>query len=302
MRARKAVDYPIDVTGKGAVLLGAKVSCDGFHYGWPIRVQSHVHTDHMDAFDTSKGNQLILTSEETRELLISQYDADLPYRNNLVALGSGIPYEVDGTSITLAPTGHMLGSVQVLVETEGMRLGYSGDFQWPTERVFEVDALVLDSTAGSPRKTRKYSQGFAEERLLELVSERLKAGPIELLAFRGTLHRAMQVLAANIDCPLVGSDELECELEVYRQFGYAIDPLVASAPEDARCIRVFGRGDAVPVSPRGRPAPRPGRWPGQRPGPSGPGRRSASGRFGAGYSPCRRPPGSGPWPPRATGM
>ena len=243
--------YPIDVTGKGAVLLGREVSCDGFHYDYPIRIQSHVHSDHMDGFATSKGNQTIIASEETRALLIAQYDADLPYRNNLIALAADAPYEVEEATVTLAPTEHMLGAVQVLVESGATRLGYSGDFQWPMERVFEVDALVVDSTAGSPRKTRKYSQGFAEERLLELVTERLKVGPVEVQAFRGTLHRAMQVLAANIDCPLVGSDGLERELDVYRQFGYAIDPLTSTAPAGERCVRVFGTGDALPVQHHG---------------------------------------------------
>jgi Cft2 family RNA processing exonuclease len=201
----------------------------------------------MDAFDTSKGNQTILASEETRQLLISTYDADLPYRNNLIGLGSGVGYDFGETTVTLAPTGHMLGSVQVMVECEGMRLGYSGDFQWPIEDVFQVDALVVDSTAGSPRKTRSYSQGYAEERLLQLVCERLKVGPIEIQAFRGTLQRAMQVLCGNVDCPLVGSAELERELDVYRGFGYSIAPLAQSVPNGERCVRMFGTGDARPV-------------------------------------------------------
>src|SRR5258708_1255575 len=108
-RATVPMTYPIDVTGRGAVLLGSQVSWAGFHFGCPIRVQSHVHSDHMDAFETSKGNQRILTSEETRALLISEHNADLPYRNNLIAIGAGTPYDVEGVTVTLASTGHMLG-------------------------------------------------------------------------------------------------------------------------------------------------------------------------------------------------
>ena len=44
-----------DVTGRGAVLLGSDFSCDGFYWGRPARVQTHIHEDHMDGFDTSKG-------------------------------------------------------------------------------------------------------------------------------------------------------------------------------------------------------------------------------------------------------
>jgi putative mRNA 3-end processing factor len=234
-----------------AHLPSPEVSCDGFHYGWPIRVQSHLHLDHMDAFETSKGNQVILASRETRELLIAKYDADLPYRNNLIGLDADTAYETETATVSLTPSGHMLGASQALVEVGGMRLVYSGDVQWPIDKVFTVDALVVDCTSGSPRKTRKYSQGFAEERLLELVNASLRTGPVEIQAFRGTLQRAMQVIAGNIDCPLVGSLGLEQELEVYRRFGYAIDPLHMSPPEDARYVRFVGTGDAKPVEHKG---------------------------------------------------
>jgi putative mRNA 3-end processing factor len=46
--------YPIDVFPSGAVILGQRICCDGFHRDYEVRVQTHVHIDHMDRFETSK--------------------------------------------------------------------------------------------------------------------------------------------------------------------------------------------------------------------------------------------------------
>lgn len=242
---------PIDVTASGAVILGPTVSCDGFHYAHRIRVQTHVHTDHMLEFETSKGNQEIVLSVATRDLLIGEFNADLPYRENLLALDMPGSLEIDGATVSLVSSGHMLGAAQVCVETEDqMRLGYSGDFAWPLEDPIRVDALVVDSTYGSPASIRRYNQGEAEERLLELVISRLRRGPVHVYASRGTLHRALQVLAGNLTCPLLASERLRREVETFRRYGYAIDALTPECSEPIY-VRFYGRGDSKPVQPEG---------------------------------------------------
>ena len=78
------MNYPIDVVmPSGAVLLGPDVVCDGFVREALARVQTHVHFDHMNGFETSKGCQQVVTSEGTLGLLVAEYDADLPYRSNI---------------------------------------------------------------------------------------------------------------------------------------------------------------------------------------------------------------------------
>ena len=70
----------INVSASGAVILGDVVSCDGFFVDYPIRVQTHVHKDHMYGFIRSKGRQDIFMSQPTHELLIAEYNADLDIR------------------------------------------------------------------------------------------------------------------------------------------------------------------------------------------------------------------------------
>ena len=63
-------DFIVDVTNEGAILLGPDIVCDGFFFGPKARVQTHIHQDHMEDFDRSKGFQKILLSHETYQLLI----------------------------------------------------------------------------------------------------------------------------------------------------------------------------------------------------------------------------------------
>src|SRR5438094_974086 len=109
--------FPIDVIGSGGVLLGSDIVCDGFHRERRFRVQTHVHDDHMADFNTSKGFQYLLMSAETLTLLVAEFNADLPVRDNVIPLGYGVPRDIGGGQVTLFPSDHMLGAVQVCIET-----------------------------------------------------------------------------------------------------------------------------------------------------------------------------------------
>ncbi|HAM45055.1 MAG TPA: hypothetical protein DCM67_08565 [Propionibacteriaceae bacterium] len=245
----------IDVSASGAVRLGPSVVCDGFLRDACVRVQTHVHTDHMDSFDSSKGFQEVLMSEATHRLLVAERNADLPYRSNVRAVPHGVPQPADGCSVTMLPTGHMLGSVQVAVDAPQLpRLGYSGDFSWPLEVVNEVDALVLDATYGSPHDVREFTQEECEMRFLELVGGLLRSGPVHVMAHRGTLQRAIQLLNGNVDVPIVASRRTSREIQVYRQCGYAIGGVVEEESGEGRFVlrgnrfvRLYGTGDRLPV-------------------------------------------------------
>ncbi len=247
--------YPVDVSAAGAVLLGDQIACDGFHRDCLARIQTHVHDDHMDSFETSKGFQDVYMSEPTWQLLVVQFNADLDVRENLHVLRPDVTHTIGDAEVMVVPSGHMLGAIQVAVGVpNGMRLGYSGDFYWPLDEVIEVDALVVDSTYGNPESRREYSQGEAEEVLLELVTSKLKTGSVNIKAARGTLERALDVLSGNLTCPMLGSPRLCREVEVYRAFSHSIDPILSTgSPEgDAalageRHIKFYGKGDRLPV-------------------------------------------------------
>ena len=232
----------IDVSGSGAVTLDNVVTCDGFVHGYPIRVQTHVHVDHMDKFHTSKGHQHILVTQATRDLLIAEYNADIPDRINVEAIPLNQAISRENCQMRLLDNGHMLGSVQVEVTLpDGVRCGYSGDFAWPLEDVIEVEELVLDSTYGSPDSIRKFTQEEANNRLIELVVERIKSGPVMILAHRGTLQRAISCLDDAIKDPFIAGPRLFAELEVYQQHGYSLTKVLNTETQEARVARDEGR-------------------------------------------------------------
>ena len=70
-----------DVSPNGGVVLGGRVVCDGFFANATVRVQTHIHADHMTDFESSKGYHTILMSEPTKELLVVELDAELAYRS-----------------------------------------------------------------------------------------------------------------------------------------------------------------------------------------------------------------------------
>jgi putative mRNA 3-end processing factor len=189
----------------------------------------------MTEFDTSKGFQDLLMTEPTRDLLIAERNADLEYRENIKTLQFGQEAIFDGDRIKLISGGHILGSVQTSVELpDGIRVGYSGDFRWPLESVIEVDWLVVDSTYGAPDRIRQYTQKDVEERFVELVVKQLHVGSLRIKAHRGTLQRALELLAGCIDVPIVGTQAICKEAEVYRRWGYCLEPILQARSEEAK--------------------------------------------------------------------
>lgn len=191
-------------------------------------------------------------SPETRALLIAEHDADLEFRDNLIEVFSGTDYPLDdGSTLKLLSSGHMLGSSQVALQLpNGVRCGYSGDFAWPLGQVIQVDELVVDSTYGSPRSVRQYTQAEAEACLLEVVCERLRYGSVHIGAYRGTVERVLQVLAGSLGVPIVASQRLIREVSVYQQYGFAsaqLEPLDSPtgrlAIKERSYVRLYSKGD-----------------------------------------------------------
>ena len=242
----------VDVFDNGTVRLGENVVCDGFIYGFPYRVQTHIHDDHMIKFNTSKGYQDLLMSPETRLLLIAELNEDLEFRDNLISVNYKVEHNLaDGSVLTLLRSGHMLGSCQVALKLpDGTRCGYSGDFDWPLDDIIQVDHLVVDSTYGAPSKVRSYSQGDAEGRLLEIVCQQLRFGSVHINAHRGTIERVIHILGSNLSVPIVASPRLCKEIKVYQSHGFAVAKVINIETEEGKFaideqqyVRLYSKGD-----------------------------------------------------------
>ena len=228
-------DELVDVTQEGTILLGPDVICDGFYYGAKVRVQSHVHTDHMQDFSTSKGLQTILMSHATYDLIVLEKNAEIPNRITIKSIGNNTPYKIGKSEILILDSGHMLGAIQTQVTlSNGKRIGYSGDFNWPLTEIIKVDTLIVDCTGGSSKREYHYTQEDANLSLIELVVEKLRQGPIMLKAYRGTLQHALTILSSEINVDLICPPDIYKELEIYQKHSYNISNFYLADSKEGR--------------------------------------------------------------------
>jgi putative mRNA 3-end processing factor len=106
----------------------------GFHID-PTRpveraVITHAHSDHARA-----GHGAVLATQETLDLMRLRYGEN--FAGSTQALPYGESIALAGATITLHPAGHILGSAQVAVEVEGLRVVASGDYKNAADRTID---------------------------------------------------------------------------------------------------------------------------------------------------------------------
>jgi putative mRNA 3-end processing factor len=233
----------VDVTKNGAVILGPDVVCDGFLINRKYRIQSHIHSDHMDDFDTSKGIQTILLSPGTYELLKIIKNADINYRGNICTLKCGKKNHFGDSEVLLLSSGHMLGSVQSQVTLDnGLKLGYSGDFYWPIQNVIKADILVVDATYGNPESVRYYDQNEVHSQFVALLQKKFRSKSIKIRAHRGTLECALDILSSHdINIPIIADESTHSITSVHHLFGFNCPPIYSINSKEGKKIMNNGK-------------------------------------------------------------
>jgi putative mRNA 3-end processing factor len=125
----------------------------GFHID-PTRpvdkaVITHGHSDHARA-----GHGSVLATRETLDLMGLRYGDT--FAGTMQAARYGERLSIGGATVTFHPAGHVLGSAQVAVEHNGLRIVASGDYKDvadPTCTPFELvkcDVFITEATFGLP--------------------------------------------------------------------------------------------------------------------------------------------------------
>ena len=113
-------------------------------------VISHAHADHAIS-----GNTEVYCTEPTAAFMQLRYGKNAAKVFNLVAYHQ--PFIIKGVQITFISAGHMLGSAQVLMEYEGIRYLYTGDYKIQPDATCEpiewvkADVLITESTFADPQ-------------------------------------------------------------------------------------------------------------------------------------------------------
>ena len=227
------------IRADGCVQLGSDVTCDGFSPNSSIRIQSHVHTDHLKDFDRSKGHQrFIVCTRATQDLLCAEFNADLPgRRRQWTVMAADGHYRTVGdldAQIALFPSGHMIGSaISATKYPDGSHYAFTSDFAWPLQNLpFRPDVLVVDSTYGDPANVRNYSPRDVIRQFREVIQEQHNRGSVVVTGHRGRLQYALQLMADLISGPYLVSKHVADTLDEYmRHQGFHTDTHLLTSSE-----------------------------------------------------------------------
>ncbi|MBV8747236.1 MAG: ligase-associated DNA damage response exonuclease [Xanthobacteraceae bacterium] len=192
----------------------------GFHID-PVRpvdraIISHGHSDHA-----RPGHGAVLATQETLELMRLRYgDA---FAGNTQAIRYGEPITLDSVTVTLHPAGHVLGSAQIAVTANGLRMVASGDYKDapdPTCAPFELvhcDVFITEATFGLP----VFHHGDAAAEINKLLHSVALFPERAHLVGAYSLGKAQRVLAllraAGYDKPIYLHGALDSITQYYAQ-------------------------------------------------------------------------------------
>ncbi|MEJ1120843.1 ligase-associated DNA damage response exonuclease [Phyllobacterium sp. CCNWLW109] len=110
---------------------------------------THGHSDHARS-----GHRKVMATQQTLDIMALRYGADFAGETQAAELGQTTG--LNGVTISFHPAGHVLGSAQIAVEKDGMRIVASGDYKRasdPTCLGFEpitCDVFITEATFALP--------------------------------------------------------------------------------------------------------------------------------------------------------
>lgn len=196
------------------------------HQARSVAVVSHAHADHVQQHDHVFASVPTAAMMRLRGVTRSRYQT----------LRFGETVGLGQARLTLYPAGHILGSAQALVEWEGCRLLYSGDFKLRAGRSAEpvevpkADVVIMETTFGKPRYRFPQTEEVVEA-ILGFCRESLAEGTAPVL-FCYSLGKGQEVLACleGAEFPIYLHSAHWDMAALYRDFGVKLPPFQKYQP------------------------------------------------------------------------
>lgn len=188
-------------------------------------VISHGHADHARA-----GHVHVLATQRTLDIMAIRYGAN--HAQHTQALAFNDPLNHNGVGISLAPAGHILGSAQILVEQNGYRTVFSGDYKRgsdPTCEAFQLvpcDTFITEATFGLP--VFRHPDPRSEiTKLIQSLSENPERPHLVGVYALGKAQRVIRLLRdMGYDAPIFIHGALRALCDYYQAQGISLGELV----------------------------------------------------------------------------
>ena len=227
------------VNERGAILLGKHVACDSYDDKRPVRVVTHVHSDHTEGLQQSLCNcQEVVMTAATRDLLEAMQGPLFLMTGNVKTLAYGEKHQLDGETLTLHRADHIIGAAQVSVEDKvGRRYVYTGDFRLSDTPILDADVLVIESTYGNPFQVRRFGR-VVESAFIDLVETGLERGrPVYVFGYHGKLQELMQILHNNkVEAPFIVPEKVFHVSKVCEKHGMHFGKVLLSSEDEGKAI------------------------------------------------------------------
>ncbi|MGX9391206.1 ligase-associated DNA damage response exonuclease [Nitrobacteraceae bacterium UC4446_H13] len=185
---------------------------------------THAHSDHA-----RPGHGIVLATQETLDMMRLRYGDNFAGRTQAIRCGETL--QLNEVSVSFHPAGHVLGSAQIAMTCDGLRIVASGDYKDapdPTCESFEVvpcDVFITEATFGLP-VFRHPDAAHEARKLLESVRLFPERAHLVGAYSLGKAQRVMALLrAAGYDAPIYLHGAMEPITRYYESRGIALGDL-----------------------------------------------------------------------------
>jgi putative mRNA 3-end processing factor len=185
---------------------------------------THAHSDHARA-----GHGAVLATQETLDMMRLRYGENFAGATQAIAYGESV--ELGGARVSFHPAGHVLGSAQIAVAANGLRIVASGDYKNvpdPTCAPFELvpsDVFITEATFALP----VFRHGDADGEIAKLLHSVTLFPERAHLVGAYSLGKAQRVIAllrqAGYHAPIYLHGAMESITRYYESRGIALGEL-----------------------------------------------------------------------------
>jgi len=210
----------------------------GDFYIDPVRPVERALVTHGHADHARPGNQNVLATRQTLDIMAIRYGENFAASRQEAAIGETLT--INGVTVSFHPAGHVLGSAQICVEKDGLRIVASGDYKPrpdPTCAAFEpvpCDVFITEATFALP-VFRHPDDREEIGRLLKSVRQFPERSHLVGAYALGKAQRVIRLIRdAGYDETIYIHGALKTLCDYYESQGVALGPLAPATIDNGK--------------------------------------------------------------------